>query len=429
MRVLRLLVVFMFGVSSWAIADTVTPTDDVTTGVIVRASASSTSARRGRLNPGEQAQLLGSVPNWHHIQLANGKQGYVPKRWTRVVSAAPAPQPTTSSFTMDVVDVGTGLGILLRGEDFTLVYDAGSNDDLARGSSNRMLAFMKAVMPNVNTINYMILSHPHRDHVELLPDLFGAYQVKEVWDSGRVNDICGYRAFIQAIHDAPGVKYHNALQDFGTQSYSFAAGSRYSQTLPAANIPVTLDSRITNTPIALGQNAIMTILHADGSNTPSPNDNSLVVRLDLNGTRVLLMGDAQAGGRADPSTAPNAASIEGALLACCAGDLAARVMVVGHHGSKTSSRQAFINAVGASTFIVSSGPTKYASVTLPDQEIIAELSALGQVFRTDANDQACAMNPAKIGPDTDGRAGGCDNIRVVIPPTGPVQVSVWHGSD
>jgi beta-lactamase superfamily II metal-dependent hydrolase len=35
---------------------------------------------------------------------------------------------------MDVVDVGTGLAILVRGADFTLVYDLGSNDDLARGS-------------------------------------------------------------------------------------------------------------------------------------------------------------------------------------------------------------------------------------------------------------------------------------------------------
>ena len=29
--------------------------------------------------------------------------------------------------------------MLVRGADFTLVYDAGSNDDLARGPGNRML--------------------------------------------------------------------------------------------------------------------------------------------------------------------------------------------------------------------------------------------------------------------------------------------------
>lgn len=173
----------------------------------------------------------------------------------------------------------------------------------------------------------------------------------------------------------------------------------------------------------------MTILYADGAKHSSVNANSLVVRLDLGTTRVLLMGDAEAGGRKDPSVAPTPSSIEGSLLACCVGDLAAGVMVVGHHGSKTSSRKAFLDAVGASVFIVSSGPTKYDSVKLPDPEVMSELMARGQVFRTDVNDQACGQNAAKIGPDHDGEAGGCDNIRVVISQTGPPEVSVWHGSD
>ena len=91
----------------------------------------------------------------------------------------------------------------------------------------------------------------------------------------------------------------------------------------------------------------MTFLYADGSNRPSFNENSLVVRLDLGSKRVLLMGDAEAGGRNLPSTLPSDSSIEGKLLTCCTADLKADVMVVGHHGSKTSSRVKFLNAVGA----------------------------------------------------------------------------------
>ena len=108
--------------------------------------------------------------------------------------------------------MGTGLGVLVRGPDFTLVYDGGSNDDLARGPDNRMLAFIRAAVPTLTIIDKLILSHPHSDHVELLPDLFAAYEIREVWDSGRVNDICGYRAFLTAVRDEPGVKYHNALR-------------------------------------------------------------------------------------------------------------------------------------------------------------------------------------------------------------------------
>jgi beta-lactamase superfamily II metal-dependent hydrolase len=409
-------------------ADTVVPLDDVKTFVVVRQTASIQSNQVGALHPGEQAQLLGSVPNWYRVQLASGISGFVSKSWTQTVTVTPPP-PSTESFTIDVVDVGTGLGILIRGQDFTMVYDGGSNDDLARGSGNRMLAFIKAVAPTLTTIEEMILSHPHRDHVELLPDLFAAYQVKEVWDSGRVNDICGYRAFLTAVHDEPGVKYHNALQDSGTQGFSFAAKTCYGTALPAATIELPLSSRINQNPIPLGQNASMTILHADGAPYPSPNDNSLVVRLSLGSTRVLLMGDAQAGTRQDPSVPPTPTSVEGQLLACCAADLGARVMIVGHHGSKTSSRRALLDAVGASVFVVSSGPTKYDTVTLPDQEVITELTSRGQVFRTDTDDQACAQNPAKIGPDNDGRAGGCDNVRIVISDSSALQVSIWHGSD
>ena len=420
-------------------ADVVVPGPDVTTRVIVRASASSQSAQVGSLRPGEQLELVGSVPNWHEVRLPNGTTGFVSKRWTRVVPTAtpPAPAPpvgSTVTFTMDVIDVGTGLAILVRGSDFALVYDGGSNDDLARGASNRMLAYLKFVAPTLKTIDHMILSHPHRDHVELLPDLFAAYDVRQVWDSGRINDICGYRAFLTAVRDEPGVQYHNALQDFGTHGYGFGEKVKgcYGDPAPQVTLTLTHASRITDSPVTLGQNASMRILHADGANHGSAfNENSIVVRLDLGSTRILLTGDAEAGGRNSPSTPPSPTSIEGVLLTCCASELAAQVLVAGHHGSRTSSRTAFLDAVGASVFVVSSGPTAYGTnqIVLPDADVIAELDARGDVFRTNVADAMCATNPAKIGPDADGEPGGCDNVRLVIGGTPSVQVTVFHGSE
>jgi beta-lactamase superfamily II metal-dependent hydrolase len=52
-------------------------------------------------------------------------------------------------------------------------------------------------------------------------------------------------------------------------------------------------SRIDETPIALGQHASMRFLYASGTAHSSANENSLVVRLDLGTTRVLLVGDAE----------------------------------------------------------------------------------------------------------------------------------------
>jgi beta-lactamase superfamily II metal-dependent hydrolase len=415
-------------------ADTVTPTADVLTRVVVRASASSQSAAIGSLRPGEDLELVGSVPYWHEVRLPNGSTGFVSKRWTRVISAGvpPAgPPPTTApTFTIDVVDVGTGLAVLVRGSDFALVYDAGSNDDLARGANNRMLAFTQAAAPTLTTIDHMILS-PHRDHVELLPDLLANYSVRHVWDSGRINDICSYRAFLTAVRDEPGVQYHNALQDFGTRDYAFGAKASgcYGQAAPAVALTLSHSSRINSEdPIPLGQDASMRILHADGANHPNPNENTLVVRLDLGATRVLLMGDAPGGPRANPSSPPTVGSIEQVLVTCCSSALAAQILVVGHHGSMTSSRAAFLNAIGSSIAVLSSGPTQYGPVTLPDPSIVTELQSRGQVFRTDVNDGACGQNPDKIGPDADGRAGGCTNIRIVLTDPLPPQVSVWSGS-
>ena len=84
-----------------AFADVVVPSPDVSTGVIVRASASSQSAQIRTLSPGQQLELVGS--HWHEVRLPNGAQGFVSKRWTVVVPtttpAAPPPAVAAPTFT------------------------------------------------------------------------------------------------------------------------------------------------------------------------------------------------------------------------------------------------------------------------------------------------------------------------------------------
>jgi competence protein ComEC len=295
-----------------------------------------------------------------------------------------------------------------------------------------VVAYLKLVAPTITVIDHVILSHPHRDHVELLPDVLANYRVRHVWDSGRVNDICGYRAFLNAVKIEAGVKYHNALQDFGTGSFSFGEKECYGDSLPGATITLPQDSRINSSAITLGQQATMTILHADGANHAKVNENSLVVRLDLGTTRILFMGDAEAGERKAPSEPATPSSIEGTLLACCTSDLAANILIVGHHGSKSSSRKSLLDAVNATVFVVSSGPKEYGSaanpVRLPDSVIITELEGRGKVLATYTNDMACTSDPAKVGPDNDQKPGGCDNIRITIT-NGMIQADVFQGSE
>src|SRR4029079_9201881 len=96
-----------------------------------------------------------------------------------------------------------------EGPGFTLLYDGGSNDDLADGASNRLVAYLHHARPDLATIDHVILSHPHRDHVQLLPDVLSGYEVRNVWDSGIPNLICPYRAFLRIIRDRH-IAYHDA---------------------------------------------------------------------------------------------------------------------------------------------------------------------------------------------------------------------------
>lgn len=81
---------------------------------------------------------MASVPNWFETRTLDGQPAFASKRWVIAEDCPQAPQPLVAplaaagpTFTIDVFDVGTGLSVLTRGPDFSLLYDAGSNDDLA----------------------------------------------------------------------------------------------------------------------------------------------------------------------------------------------------------------------------------------------------------------------------------------------------------
>jgi beta-lactamase superfamily II metal-dependent hydrolase len=425
---LALLVVLCLPARSALAADCVVPSAHAANAVTLRAAPTASSLERGTLRPGENLPLVASMPGWYETNL-DGKPAFAAKRSTAIAACpvATATVPSGATFELHAIDVGTGLAVLVRGADFAVLYDAGSNDDLALGDDNRVIAYLETLRPPLEKIDHVILSHPHRDHVELLPDVLTKFKPTEVWNSGAFNNICGYRNFLLAIAADPSVQYHTETEEGGIEKVELAEKRCYKVDQPEQTVILKHAKRINaGEKIALGRGATMTFLYADGSKHASFNENSLVVRLDLGSHRVLLMGDAEAGGRQPPSTKPKPSSVEGELLVCCKVDVKADVLVVGHHGSKTSSRTTFLDAVGAQIFIVSAGPTKYATVVLPDDEVVSELEERGEVFRTDDDDEACAMSSDKVGPKADGKPGGCDNVLVTIPANGPVVAEYRH---
>ena len=401
-----------------AYASEIVPTDRVETAVLVRQGPSTTTPIVARLKPGQSAEVLDEVPGWYHVRLPDGTEGYVSKAWTREATGGQVESlvPRTG-YKIHVIDVGTGLAVFVEGKDFALLYDAGSQDDLHDGNENRVVAYIHRVRPDLTRLDYVILSHPHKDHVELMPDVFAAFQVGDVWDSGRVNATDGYCHFLKAVAAEPGVRYHDAVGSNQIRNVTFS-GSGCNGTIALKE-----GTMLSASPVAIGAGARMTALWRDSTKYADPNGNSVVVRLDLGSRRILLAGDAEGGERELPSQPPAAGSIEAGLLACCTSDIKADVLVVGHHGSKTSSRDVFLDAVGARIFAISSGPHPYRSVHLPDAEIVADLEHRGTLYRTDVNDDACESNPSKIGPDADESPGGCDNILITVDPQGTLDAS------
>lgn len=384
--------------------------------------------------PGDRVDLLeGERRNgYYRVRLPDGREGWIYYTFVRRVGedVGPSGAPAAGSFRIHSIDVGTGLAVLVEGADFTLLYDAGSNDDTAREERNRVTSYLRTVRPELRRIDHLVLSHPHKDHSELMPDVIEAYEVLHVWDSGSVNPICSYRALLEDVAAEAGTTYHHATGRSGPHRVRLDAKTCYGRPEPAATVTIERAEPIAiGRTVRIGEGAGLTVLHADGNRTNQYNEASVVVRLDLGGRRILLPGDAEAGGRKPPTDPPNPRSPEGELIACCADALRADILVAGHHGSKTSSRTAFLDAVGASTYIVSAGPTRYASVTLPDREVVDQLERRGTVWRTDLDDPGCKANGAKIGPDNDGKPGGCDNIRILIDPAGRMTADYFRPAD
>lgn len=335
--------------------------------------------------------------------------------WKRVETAADVPAaPAPGTYQIHLIDVGTGLAILVRGSDFALLYDAGTNDKEERPL--RVAAYLAAALgPSGDdscvdggkapagrvAIDHVVLSHPHLDHASALDLVVHCYDIKQFWDSGSINSTVFYRELMAGLARSKVTHYHTAADVPGDHTVEVKGN--------AATI-AQWDRFSEGDKIKLGEGAAFTILHAEGKKLKDYNQNSVVIAVELGDKRLLLVGDAESGPRKDPS-AP-VGDVEAFLIEQHATEIRADILQVGHHGSKTSSRRAFLDAVHPSLALVSSGPKMYGKVTLPDQEVIDALKAVGAtVLRTDERDGDCPVR-GRIGGDRG--PGGCDSWVITV---------------
>jgi len=211
----------------------------------------------------------------------------VPGRWVGLVwltplLAAPLPgRPAPGEAWVTVLDVGQGLAALVETAGHRLLYDAGPRYRQGRDAGEN------AVLPflrsrGIARLDTLVLSHGDEDHTG------GAVSV--------LLEVPAHRVI--AGDNLPAVPAQ-ACRD----------GARWDW-----------------------DGVALTLRRAGGPAGPGGNNGSCVLRLVTAGGALLLAGDLEAHG-------------ERALLQGTEGDLRADVLVVPHHGSRSSSSPAFVAAV------------------------------------------------------------------------------------
>ncbi|RVT93483.1 MBL fold metallo-hydrolase [Sphingomonas crocodyli] len=156
------------------------PSERVRSNVAVREEPLGPPSRRvGTLLPGENAELLDSVPYFYRVRLSNGVEGYVSKSWTARL-ASPAALAATRPLSIHFMDVGQGDGTLIVCPNgSTILIDSGS---LSGRSPDDVRDYLwKQIEPVGGDIDYLIVTHPDADHYNLLPEVLDEISIGQAW--------------------------------------------------------------------------------------------------------------------------------------------------------------------------------------------------------------------------------------------------------
>jgi competence protein ComEC len=239
------------------------------------------------------------------------------------------------------IDVGQGDCELIRlRSGKTILIDGGGAYD------NRFDIGRRVVAPylwnkGIHTIDLVILSHPHPDHMNGLKFIFKKFNVAQVWESERDPDLPGYADFRRIIAEKNIARKTVSAED---------------------------------APVVLGE-AELRVLHPSRTFTShdqkaymAENNRALVVRIAFNNKVGLFTGDI--GAEAEQRLIQTSRDIKCDLLK------------VPHHGSNTSSSNVFLSKTRPEIAVVTCGRgNPYGH---PSDEVLARYAHIGtRVRRTD----------------------------------------------
>jgi competence protein ComEC len=231
---------------------------------------------------------------------------------------------TPKNLEADFLDVGQGDSVLFQ-------LPPGQNILIDGGPDGSVIRELNKTLPWWDkTIDLLILTHPHDDHVSGLNQVLNRYKVNRILYTGITHTSPSYLSWLSSVKDK--------------------------------KIPITIIDKPQR--INFSDDAYLDIIYPfqslAGDNNIDLNDSSIVSFLVYKNTKFLLTGDISE-------------KIEKELLSKNIG-LSAEVLKVAHHGSSYSSSEEFLNAVKPKIAVIEVG--KDNKFGHPNERIIKRMERL-----------------------------------------------------
>ena len=254
--------------------------------------------------------------------------------------------------TVTMLDIGQGDAILIQTGAKNVLIDTGDDkyyEDGKKGKSNDQL-FDSLQKLNVTSIDTLVMTHAHADHIGKAAKVIQQYGVKELVYNG-IPSTSKY--FVNAL---------KAAKEQGTQQVKVKAGDELDFGSGVTYKVLSPDKALIDEDTA----------KIKGKEKVDVNNESVVGMLVYGDFTMLLTGDAES-------------PIEKTMVANYGSQLQAKVLKAGHHGSKTSSSSNFLKEVAPEAVVMSLGTNNQYGH--PHEAMLTRLQKQGvkNIFRTDKN--------------------------------------------